>query len=257
MNSCNELLLCAYHRLHYFFDEYSLKGNVVVQCSLNRLSPMIAKSMAVVAARSVRPKLWQRSFFASSTDHTQLLATADIHELPSPDGDDNQMYQLVLAAQGMDLQTVIKVPQLHLARISVQGDTLHSAKVVNRTLGSHVHVCSRLVKEALQRDSSIKQARSTLHGLSDWILEHSTAWKQNDVLSRMAKGDSYTNEEYQQHQALWEDLAIQFSNQQIERQEGEVALYASNGASLASIQHNADTSEFRNTCAGAMALFAF
>ena len=95
LNSCNELLLCAYHRLHYFFDEYSLKGNVVVQCSLNRLSPMIAKSMAVVAARSVRPKLWQRSFFASSTDHTQLLATADIHELPSPDGDDNQMYQLV------------------------------------------------------------------------------------------------------------------------------------------------------------------
>jgi len=202
----------------------------------------------------------KRSFFASSTDHTQLLSNAEVHKLTTDGG-----YQLVLAAQGMDLDTIKKVPQLHLARLFVLNDTMYGAKVVNRTLGSPTNVCTKLVQMALDQDPSIVQAKSTLHGLSEWVLDLITRNQIHDssftgdiqLLENIARDNTFTNEEYRKCKSAWENLAIQFTKEQIEAGAGEAALYAHNGATLSSIEHHSDISEFQNTCAGAMALFSF
>lgn len=79
-----------------------------------------------------------RTFFASSTDHTNLLKEAEVHCITTaPDDEDDKenkrkrkeqgaeeegivilsRKQFVLVASGMDIDMVQKVPQLHLARI--------------------------------------------------------------------------------------------------------------------------------------------
>ena len=78
-------------------------------------------------------------FFASSTDHTRLLAEAEVHRwvVPPDNNNSTSRTQYVLVANGMDLEMVKQVPQLHLARLFVTSDqsTMYGAKVVNRTLG--------------------------------------------------------------------------------------------------------------------------
>ena len=86
--------------------------------------------------------------------------------------DDNSIIQYVLVANGTDKDLVLKVPQLHLARLFVDPSStpiIFGTKVVNRTLGDPVDVCGKLVDAARQQDGA-KLARCALHGLSDYVL---------------------------------------------------------------------------------------
>ena len=201
-----------------------------------------------------------RTFFASSTDHTRLLNEAEIHCLAQDDGSK----QYVMAASGMDIDTVRKVPQLHLARLFLQDKTLFGAKVINRTLGNPSAVCGRLVEAALKDVGAGAKARSTLHGLSDWVLEGIRTQKGVDTLDNLpeaelkaieaiAKGD-LTDSVYQEGKERWEILAREYVDKNLG---AEAALYQSKGGKLVTVEHQADTSEFANTSGGAMALFSF
>jgi hypothetical protein len=201
----------------------------------------------------------KRTFFASSTDHTQLLAEAEVHCIPQDDGST----QYVMAASGMDVATVRKVPQLHLARLSLLDKTLFGAKVVNRTLGSHSVVCEKLVDAALKDAGAGAQARSTLHGLSEWVLN---GLKEKEGIDAVAKlkdseikaleaiaGGDLDEKVYNVGKEGWEKLAREY----IEKGNGaEAMLYVSKGGKLVAFERS-DTSEFANTSGGAMAVFSF
>jgi hypothetical protein len=158
-----------------------------------------------------------RFFFASSTDHTTLLAQAEIHVLPVAAGTTNDnngkttTQQIVLAPSGMDFDTVCKVPQLHMARLlltttrTTNDDNndeiviiLHGAKVVNRSLGSILHVCRRLLEYAVtlhqqQQQGTVQMfAKSTLHGLSDWVISNTMIKNKNhnEIMTDATKGSS-------------------------------------------------------------------
>lgn len=189
----------------------------------------------------------RRTFFASSTDFTTLLQTADVHCLQQDDG---VTKQYVLAASGMEEDMVKKVPQLHLARIYLKENTIFGAKAVNTTLGNLPHVCGRML-DAARKDGG-NEARSTLHGLSEWVL----AEKLNDmqdaekkIVARIADGklDSYNEQ-------MWEKLALEYVDQGLG---DEANLYLGNSATLIRIEHQADTTEFADTSGGAMAVFKF
>eukprot|EP00545_Synedropsis_sp_CCMP1620_P008088 CAMPEP_0119010862 /NCGR_PEP_ID=MMETSP1176-20130426/5303_1 /TAXON_ID=265551 /ORGANISM="Synedropsis recta cf, Strain CCMP1620" /LENGTH=210 /DNA_ID=CAMNT_0006963603 /DNA_START=37 /DNA_END=669 /DNA_ORIENTATION=+ len=187
-----------------------------------------------------------RTFFASSTDHTTLLQDADVHCIPLDDG----LKQYVLAASGMEEAMVKKVPQLHLARIYLKEQTVYGAKVVNKTLGDIPSVCGRLL-DAAKQDGG-RQARSMLHGLSDWVLAEKLSDMQDaeaKVVAKIADGnlDSY-------NEKMWEQLALEYVNQGLG---DEANLYLEKDATLIRIEHQADTSEFANTSGGTMAIFEF
>lgn len=187
-----------------------------------------------------------RSFFASSTDHTRLMANAEVHCLEhlSVKGK-----QYVLVAEGMDLEMVKKVPQLHLARLFLDHDVMFGAKVVNRTLGDPVDVCGRLVDSA--RHDGAKQARCTLHGLSDFVLKTSSPDERIVALANGKQLD-YSNDDDVRDQ--WDSYARDFIASQ---QCLEGNLYIDKGGMLVDILHQQDESEFANTCGKAMALFEF
>jgi hypothetical protein len=161
-------------------------------------------TMLSISKATPRATITKRLFFASSTDHTTLLAQAEIHVLSvaaaaaaavdeSTTTTTTTTQQIVLAPTGMDVDTVRKVPQLHMARLLLTTTTtnnnsneivmtFHSAKVVNRSLGSTRHVCRRLLEYAMamahqqqEMTSSSRRnvkifAKSTLQGLSEWVL---------------------------------------------------------------------------------------
>jgi len=179
----------------------------------------------------------KRTFFASSTDHTQLLKTAVVHSLPpSSSTETSDVYTYVLVPAGMDLQTVKAVPKLQLARLFRKENTIYGAKVVNRTLGRLDLVCPRLVQAAKADTSGQLLAKATLHGLADYV-----------AAATAGKGDEKDYDE-----AVWDQLATQF----IKEGRGEEAnLYLKEDAVLKEIQHHADDSEFRKESGGAMAVF--
>jgi hypothetical protein len=203
----------------------------------------------------------RRTFFASSTDHTTLIKDSEVHCIPLPDGSTTQY---VMAASGIDAETVKKVPQLHLARLFVRDKTLFGAKVVNRTLGGPSVVCGKLVDAALKDAGAGAQARSTLHGLSEWVLDGIkekegiaavTQLKDSEIkaLEAIAGGD-LDEKVYNVGKEGWEKLAREY----IEKGNGEAAmLYVSKGGKLVTVEHLTDTSEFANTSGGAMAVFSF
>ena len=190
--------------------------------------------------------LLSRSFFASSTDHTRLLKDAKIHCLPLDGG----KKQYVLAPDSVGLDMVTKVPQLHLARIYLDGSKIYGAKVVNRTLGSIPDVCGRLLEAALSDGG--KEAHAALHGMSEWVQKGKLVGRKESetkILEEIANGilDNYDD-------ALWQELAMEYAASGIA---GEAKLYAENNGTLISIAHKADVSEFANTSGGAMAIFRF
>jgi len=203
--------------------------------------------------------LSKRTFFASSTDHTSLLQESQVHRLG------NHLY--VMAAAGMDAATVQKVPQLHLARLLVDNEVIHGAKVVNRSLGSPAQVCGKLVDAALKDiGAGNAQAKSTLHGLSEWVMtgikekEGVDAYKDLSatdlqVLEAIASGALLQDPvAYAAGKEGWERLAREF----IEKGQGEeAALYVSKGGKLTAVEHLVDASDFANTSGGAMAVFSF
>jgi hypothetical protein len=227
-----------------------------------------SRNASASATTSTTPSLqWRRSFFASATDHTTLLSTAEVHCLP--DVKDSSKRQYVLAAQGMEAEKVKLVPYLHLARIwfDVEENTMFGAKVVNRTLGDAVDVCDRLVDAVLQDAKPEVKARSTLHGLSEWVLDSKnssieailSSMDENEVkavqmIARNAAAEENPNALYDAGKKGWEALATEF----VSLGEGqEAALYMSKGGSLGAIEHHADTSAYANTAGGAMAIFSF
>lgn len=184
--------------------------------------------------------LHRRSFFASSTDHTRLLKESEIHCLPQTRG--NNLY--VLAAGGMDKDVVQKVPQLHLARIYLDGNKIYGAKVVNKTLGDIPHVCGRLLDAAMKNGGT--EAHSTLHGLSEWVLKRD---ENPELITEICNG-SMANYDA----AAWEPLALDFAQSGLAE---EANLYlAKEAAKLIRIEHQADETEFANTSGGAMAIIS-
>jgi hypothetical protein len=205
----------------------------------------------------------RRPFFASSTDHTRLLADAQVHRLPTDPTNSNLQHQYVLVAAGMDLVMVQKVPQLHLARLlsfSANGDDgiimMGGAKVVTRTLGAPAQVCGPLVEAA--RKDGIVHAKSTLHGLSDYVRalpEGPVAGVPDqhwDAVQAMAHGKDFSHDD--ELGAAWEILARDFIASGLCL---EANLYVAQGGRLTEILPHEDSSEFADTCAGAMAVFRF
>jgi hypothetical protein len=210
----------------------------------------------------------KRSFFASSTDYTRLLKEAEVFRFQ-----ENSGWLYVMAAGGSEESTVIKVPQLHLARLHLDAkeNIVWGAKVVNRTLGSPQHVCGKLVDAArkdMENALEPARAKSVLHGLSEWVLTNALKAPQTinglqgispstvEALSAVARNQSNTNL-YEQNKQFWELLARAFLKDLDASKIGEAALYQSKGATLVEIIHQSDTSEFSDTCAGAMAMLKF
>jgi hypothetical protein len=212
-------------------------------------------NVGILSSRRLASK---RTFFASSTDFTRLLDEAEVHRIPQDDGST----QYVMAASGTDADMVKKVPQLHLARLFVLDKTLFGAKVVNRTLGSPSVVCEKLIDAALKDAGAGAQARSTLHGLSDWVLKGIKEKEGIDAklkdaeikaLEAIAAGE-LDEKVYNVGKEGWEKLAREY----IEKGNGgEAMMYVSKGGKLVAVEHLADTSEFSNTSGGAMAVFSF
>ena len=218
----------------------------------------------------------RRTFFASSTDHSTLLETAEVHKLEdeTPTDGGGGVIKYVIAASGMDIDQVKKVPQLHLARIHRDGNTIYGAKVINKTLGTPAHVCSRLVDAAIQDYLQNKTTQnddgllaiSNLHGLTDWVskgLESSidlkTALDGRDIeavhriISARNKDRKRINEVYDDiTKTAWEKLAKEFVSSGLAE---EASLYESKGGVLEEIDHLADTSEYASESCGAMAVF--
>jgi len=212
-----------------------------------------------------------RTFFASSTDHTTLLQNAEIHKLK-----EQQQWQYVMVAEGMDPEMVQKVPQLHLARLyRNQEDTLHGAKVVNSTLGKAKDVCGRLVDVALEDipTGTRPRAKSNLWGLSEWIQHNlekgddaNEVWLSLAETTRnveIIKNDILTNNDillnhdkshpdYPTIIQAWEKLAREFLRQELGE---EAALFQSKGFQLSEIIHHVDDSEYASSSGGSMALF--
>jgi hypothetical protein len=214
-------------------------------------------NVGILSSRSLASK---RTFFASSTDFTQLLAEAEVHCFPQDDGS----MQYVMAASGTDVDMVKKVPQLHLARLFVLDKTLFGAKVVNRTLGSPSVVCEKLIDAALKDAGAGARARSTLHGLSEWVLKGIKEKKGIDAVSKLKEeeimaleaiaGGELDEKGYALGKDGWEKVAREY----VEKGNGgEAMLYVSKGGKLVSFEHLADTSGFANTSGGAMAVFSF
>lgn len=228
---------------------------------------MIIGSAPVILLRSklfvFHSKPQFRTFFASSTDHKRLLQEAEVHRLEQDDGS-VRMY--VMAAGGTDLETVKKVPQLHLARIYFRHDTntMFGAKVVNRTLGDPLQVCPMLVDAILADVGTGCQALSTLHGLSDWVLRGIEGKEEIEALSKLPESqlDSLTKiakgrdleVSYDNGKDSWEQLAAEYV---LKGLGAESSLYTSKGATLVGIEHDTDRSDFSSTCAGAMARLSF
>lgn len=200
------------------------------------------------------PLCLRRTFFASSTDHTRLLKEAEVHCLDQEDGS----MQYVMVAGGTDKGLVRKVPQLHLARLNLKDRTLYGAKVVNRTLGRPTDVCGKLVDAAIKDVGSGIQARSTLYGLTDWVLKGVDNRQSIESLARLsdfdlavvkgiAKGDVKDT-----NKAFWEDIVREFVNKRLGE---EAALYQDRGGKLVAIEHNADDTEYTDSSAGTMAVF--
>jgi len=237
----------------------------------------------------------KRPFFASSTDHTRLLQEAEVHCLTNDDSANNTKKQYVLVASGTEPDLVRKVPKLHLARLCVQTSvssnnqhqqtTLFDAKVVNRTLGTHVDVCCKLVDAALRdaaaaTTTTAPRALSTVHGLSQWALDGinnmtaQTSTKESsnavvDVLKSLseeelkavqaiANGETTNGNDndvlYNQGQQAWEKLVAEFVAQGLA---SEAALYQSKGAAFVGVEHRADTSDYADTSGAALAVLSF
>jgi len=214
----------------------------------------LGQSMAPRTSHRVRP------FFASSTDHTRLLKEAEVHCLEQEDG----VKEYILAAGGSDPEMVKKVRHLHLARLCLKDRTMYGARVLNRTLGTRDEVCGPLVDAALVDAGPGSQARSTLHGLSEWVLrglrnevsiealkELSDA--EVDAVSAIAEGP-VTDSVYETGRDAWEELIGDFLNQNVG---DEATLYQSKGAVFVQVEHHSDDTDYADTCGGATALFAF
>lgn len=229
----------------------------------------------------------KRFFFASSTDHTTLLSNATAHRILQDENNPRGPRQYILVPDGTPLDLAKKVDKLHLARLSADGNLILHAKVVQRSLGSHAHVCKTLLEMALidaSSDGETPQALASLDGLckaiSDAIqnekqeVEESVgnissmlaALKANDEGSYEAvksiatgiprEGHSVVGQgTYRDGEQGWKELAQEYVRS---GSSSEAQLYLSNGAKLIGIEHLGDTSrEGLMDAGGSLAKFDF
>jgi hypothetical protein len=235
---------------------------VITKSTVVMRGKMITARRIFTPVSAVETQHRVRSFFASSTDHTRLLAESEVHRLKS--GETETHY--ILAPGGTSWEIVQKVPPLHLARLTVRNnETIMNAKVVTRTLGNAEAVCQKLLDAALsdiaKLSSKPAHALSTIHGVSSWAEKsfQSEDPAELDVVRRIASGDLSALRQQLNHQSMWEKVCLAYVSNASSciRPEDEVLLYLKNGAKIISIEHLADVSDYADQCGGAMALLAF
>ena len=118
----------------------------------------------------------RRPFFASSTDHSDLLGTAEAHVATPDPASDPGARKYFLVPHGTDLDLALRVDKLQLAWVHSSGGVVHSVRVLQRTLGDPADVCGRLVDMALADiraegtgDGRPPTAVATLHGLCSYV----------------------------------------------------------------------------------------
>jgi hypothetical protein len=185
---------------------------------------------------------------------------ADVGKDVHPGGVDRpRLVQYVLVDRGMDLSTVRRVPQLHLARLWVEdGWKIHGAKVVNRTLGDCEKVCGRLLDAALSDVTDMAQAEAwaTMHGVSDLVLRHmkTSSGEGTRTTTRLLQAIAMNEANSMEGRDAWEEQCVNFIDNGLS---GEANLYTNAGGTFSRIEHNADRTEYADTCSGSMAVFRF
>lgn len=141
----------------------------------NRISASLRqRSRGVVAAsKDTSICILRRTFFASSTDHTTLLANAKVHMIANDGSDDKYGERsYILIPDGTDVDLALKVDKLHLARLKASKNFIYHAKVVQRSLGTPAEVCTSLLEAALKDAKSQGEqpiALASLSGLTQWV----------------------------------------------------------------------------------------
>jgi hypothetical protein len=199
-------------------------------------------------------------------DYRLLLMDSIVQKWTTDNGD----IQYCLAAKNFDVETLQRRKDLRLASLFVTPDKreMHSASVLDpRKIGRIHKVCNRLVAQALNDLGPGATARSTLYGLSSWVLkglenhEHPAApylaeLEAPEFLIAEAFATGFVEEAFSEHRfELWAQLARRF----IELDLGnEPTLYRSNGGRLIEVRNLADMSTKGRQLAGAaFAIFDF
>ena len=233
----------------------------------------------IVTAKPLSSLPCNRSFFASSTDHTTLLSNATAHRVG--DDDDKNGYgqrKYILVPHDTPLDLAIKVDKIQLARLSANKNIIYGAKVVQRSLGTPSHVCGRLVDMALKDAASrgeVPMAVASLEGLSKWVVMGLDGKDVIQSLDNVRQTDEGAFEAvkaiatgiprpghsvvgrgtYRDGKDAWAEIAEEYVK--LGKSE-EAELYNSKGGSLVGIDHLADTSrEGLIDAGGAMARFQF
>ena len=80
----------------------------------------------VAASKGISIRIRRRTFFASSTDHTTLLANAKVHMITNDgSGDKYGERSYILIPDGTDVDLALKVDKLHLARLKANKNFIY------------------------------------------------------------------------------------------------------------------------------------
>jgi hypothetical protein len=199
-------------------------------------------------------------------DYRLLLMDSIVHKWEREDGD----IQYCLAAKSFDIDALKRRKDLQLASLLVSPEKgeMHSASVLDqRKIGRIHNVCNRLAAAALNDIGPGATARSTLYGLSSWVLkglenhEHPAAPYLVDLdapefLIAEAFATGFVEESFSEYRfELWAQLARRFIELDLG---GEPTLYRSNGGRLIEVRNLADMSTKGRQLAGAaFAIFDF
>mmetsp|Transcript_15663 Transcript_15663/g.23731 ORF Transcript_15663/g.23731 Transcript_15663/m.23731 type:complete len:246 (+) Transcript_15663:61-798(+) len=215
----------------------------------------------------------KRNFFASSTDHTNLLANAKTHRV----GRDDERRTYMLVPEDLDLKLALKVDKLQLARLFAEGNHIYGAKVVQRSLGSYAQVCKPLLQMALKDAANGEPvvALASLDGLTKWVVGGIEGKHDIETLQRLEDDNKKIYEAcvaiatgiprpghsvvgqgtYRDGEIGWTQLAAEYVNR---KDDGESLLYEESGGKLIGIDHLADTSrEGLMEAGGSMARYKF
>lgn len=215
-----------------------------------------------------------RYFFASSTDHSDLLGSADAHVTSSGTG---KKYFLVPA--GTPLHLAQKVDKLQLAWIHTDNNVIHSPKVVQKALGDATVVCGRLLSMALEdikKTGSQPVAVATLFGLCKYVEDGVNGKTNIEALHKIREEEDQTAFEaviaiatgkprpghsvvgmgtYRDGEKGWMDVAREFV---AVGNSPEGLLYQSQGGKLVETLHMGDdSSDGIEQAGGAVAKFEF
>ena len=230
---------------------------------------------------SSKVQFTNRTFFASSTDHTTLLSNATSHRILQDDNNPYGPRSYILLPNGTPLDLAQKVDKLHLARLYADRNIMYGAKVVQRSLGTLGEVAAPLVQMAIDDIHNSKQteelimAIASLDGLTKWVANGIEKENEIDILQQLKQEDESSYEAikaiatgiprpghsvvgqgtYRDGEEAWRSLATEFVNEGLSE---EAELYKGHGGVLSQIDHLGDTSrEGLLLCGGARAILKF